>query len=213
MVAFIKQEALEKARETKIKADEEFNIEKGKIVRAETVNIEAFFQKKLKQSDIQRKITQSHLINKNRLKVLATRQQVLNDLFAETKANLKSISQDSAKYSNLLKNLILQGLFRLMENTVLIQAREQDYATVEAAIKEAVVIYSAKSGLAAPQVVIDKEHPLPPHSMGGVIIGNNDWRIKCSNTLESRLELLQDQMLPEIRTMLFGPSPNRKFFT
>ena len=40
-------------------ADEEFNIEKGKIVRAETVNIEAFFQKKLKQSDIQRKMYES----------------------------------------------------------------------------------------------------------------------------------------------------------
>jgi V-type H+-transporting ATPase subunit E len=39
-----------------IKADEEFNIEKGKLVRAETVNIEAFFQKKLKQSDVQRKM-------------------------------------------------------------------------------------------------------------------------------------------------------------
>lgn len=43
-----------------------------------------------------------------RLKVLATRQQVLNDLFAEAKANLKSISQDTAKYNDLLKNLILQ---------------------------------------------------------------------------------------------------------
>lgn len=48
-----------------------------------------------------------------------------------------------------------------MEPAVLIQAREQDYGAVEAAIKEAVVVYSSKSGLDAPQVVIDKEHPLP----------------------------------------------------
>lgn len=66
MIAFIKQEALEKARETKVKADEEFNIEKGKLVRAETVNIEAFFTKKVKQAEVQRKIATSHLINKNR---------------------------------------------------------------------------------------------------------------------------------------------------
>lgn len=38
MVSFIKQEALEKAREIKVKADEEFNIEKAKLVRQETVN-------------------------------------------------------------------------------------------------------------------------------------------------------------------------------
>ncbi|KAJ2322728.1 V-ATPase V1 sector subunit E, partial [Coemansia sp. RSA 2681] len=31
MVAFIRQEALEKAREIKVKADEEFNIEKAKL--------------------------------------------------------------------------------------------------------------------------------------------------------------------------------------
>lgn len=37
MVSFIKQEALEKAREIKVKADEEFNIEKAKLVRQETV--------------------------------------------------------------------------------------------------------------------------------------------------------------------------------
>jgi V-type H+-transporting ATPase subunit E len=38
------------------KADEEFNIEKGKLVRAETAQIEAFFQKKLKQAEVQRKM-------------------------------------------------------------------------------------------------------------------------------------------------------------
>jgi V-type H+-transporting ATPase subunit E len=43
-VSFIKQEALEKARETKIKADEEFQIEKGKLVRNETTQIESVMQ-------------------------------------------------------------------------------------------------------------------------------------------------------------------------
>jgi V-type H+-transporting ATPase subunit E len=61
MVQFIKQEALEKAREIKVKADEEFNIEKAKLVRQETVAIEAFYQKKIKQADIQRKMCVSIL--------------------------------------------------------------------------------------------------------------------------------------------------------
>ena len=55
-VSFIKQEAQEKAREIKIKADEEFNIEKAKIVRQETIAIEAFYQKKAKQAEIQKKM-------------------------------------------------------------------------------------------------------------------------------------------------------------
>ncbi|KAJ3304398.1 V-ATPase V1 sector subunit E [Kappamyces sp. JEL0829] len=160
MVAFIKQEALEKARETKIKADEEFNIEKGKLVRAETVNIEAFFQKKLKQSDVQRKISQSHLINKNRLKVLASRQQVLNDLFAEARAQLHSLTSDQAAYGELLKNLILQGLYRLMDSAVMVAAREKDYGLVEQAIKDACSEFKAELGQEV-TVTIDKDHPLP----------------------------------------------------
>ena len=36
-------------------------------------------------------------------------------------------------------------------------------------------------------------------------------RIKIVNTLESRLDLLAGQMLPEIRTSLFGRNMNRKF--
>lgn len=56
MVAFIKQEALEKAREIKVKADEEFSIEKAKLVRQESANIEANAQRRVKQAEVQRKM-------------------------------------------------------------------------------------------------------------------------------------------------------------
>lgn len=159
-VAFIKQEALEKARETKIKADEEFNIEKGKLVRAETITIEAFFKKKLKQSDIQRKIAASHLVNKNRLKVLACRQQVLNELFEQSKGKLSSLTADQSKYTTLLENLLLQGLYRLMEDQVAVQARESDYGLLESAISAACQKYESASSRKV-VVTIDKANPLP----------------------------------------------------
>lgn len=56
MVAFISQEAMEKAREIRVKADEEFNIEKAKLVRSEAIHIENSFTKKVKQSSVQRKM-------------------------------------------------------------------------------------------------------------------------------------------------------------
>ena len=90
-VSFIKQEAVEKARETKIKADEEFSIEKGKLVRQETIQIEEFFERKLKQQEIQNKIAGSHLVNKNRLKVLQRREELLNQLFSEI--NVETVSE------------------------------------------------------------------------------------------------------------------------
>lgn len=130
MVSFIKQEALEKAREIKIKADEEFNIEKAKLVRQETVSIEAFYQKKMKQAEIQKKMwvslsafavystallgdlllysEASNQLNKARLRVLQARQQVLSDLMQTARGRLGTLSQDPTKYQTLLKDLILQ---------------------------------------------------------------------------------------------------------
>ena len=56
MVTFIMQEASEKAKEIKIKADEEFNIEKAKLVRQETTSIEMNFAKRLSQAEVKRKM-------------------------------------------------------------------------------------------------------------------------------------------------------------
>lgn len=56
MVTFIMQEASEKAKEIRIKADEEFNIEKAKLVRQETTSIEANFEKRLSQAEVKRKM-------------------------------------------------------------------------------------------------------------------------------------------------------------
>lgn len=36
-------------------------------------------------------------------------------------------------------------------------------------------------------------------------------KIKCVNTLESRLDLVSSQLLPAVRVALFGRNPNRKF--
>lgn len=48
-------------------------------------------------------------------------------------------------------------------------------------------------------------------SAGGVEVYNSDGKIKVSNTLESRLDLVAQQMMPEIRVALFGANANRKF--
>lgn len=56
MIAFIRQEAIEKARELQVKADEEFNIEKAKLVRNEELAIEAATERKMKQAEIKKKM-------------------------------------------------------------------------------------------------------------------------------------------------------------
>ncbi|VDP90600.1 unnamed protein product [Echinostoma caproni] len=52
---------------------------------------------------------------------------------------------------------------------------------------------------------------LPESSAGGVELSSRDGRIKVINTLESRLDQISEQMMPQLREILFGVNDNRKF--
>ncbi|KAG0054411.1 V-ATPase V1 sector subunit E [Gryganskiella cystojenkinii] len=210
MVAFIKQEALEKAREIKVKADEEFNIEKAKLVRQEAINIDAAFQRKVKQADVQRRIAQSNNINKSRMTLLVTRQQMLDDLFEESRSQLLEVSKDKARYEKFLEDSIVQAFFRLLEPEVIIQFRKADKATIERLLPSVQSRYEEKTKTSV-KVHLSEEY-LSAESAGGVIAAGNSGKTKCNNTPEARLAILEEAMLPDVRNMLFGPSPNRTFF-
>ena len=39
-----------------------------------------------------------------------------------------------------------------------------------------------------------------------------DGRVRCDQSLETRLEYLADRLTPDVRRILFGNSPGRKYF-
>lgn len=47
---------------------------------------------------------------------------------------------------------------------------------------------------------------------GGVWIVGGNGKISIDNTLEQRLKLLESEALPAVRTSVFGPNPNRRFY-
>jgi len=210
MMTFIEQEANEKAEEIEARAEEEFTIEKGRLVQQNRVKINDFYERKEKNVEMQRKIGASNLLNKSRLEVLQAQEQHVNHVLDEAKQQLRSITKDPSRYSALLYKLISQGLCQLMEPSVTVRCRQEDLALVEAAVPSAAKDYEALSGKKC-DVTIDTNAFLSSGLCGGVelIVRNN--RIKISNTLEARMDMLAQQMLPEVRAMLFGKNPNRKF--
>ena len=56
MINFIYQEAREKADEIKMKADEEFQIEKGRILNPERLKLNQEFDRKFKDLEIKQKM-------------------------------------------------------------------------------------------------------------------------------------------------------------
>lgn len=56
MKSFIEREAREKVEEILAKAEEEFNIEKARLVQQEKLKIMAYYERKEKQVELQRKM-------------------------------------------------------------------------------------------------------------------------------------------------------------
>ncbi|XP_077956522.1 V-type proton ATPase subunit E 1 [Gasterosteus aculeatus] len=210
MMAFIEQEANEKAEEIDAKAEEEFNIEKGRLVQTQRLKIMEYYEKKEKQIEQQKKIQMSNLMNQARLKVLKARDDMISEMLSEARQRLGNIAKDPARYPGLLDGLILQGLYQLLESKVTIRCRKQDFQMVQASIQRSIPVYKAavKTNV---EVRIDQENFISPDVSGGVEIYNGNGKIKVANTMESRLELMAQQMMPDIRVSLFGANPNRKF--
>ena len=163
MTAFIRQEALEKAKEIEIKADEEFAIEKSKLVRQETSSIDTTYEKKFKQASMSQQITRSTLANKNRIKVLSARQELLDDLFERAHKKLGNVANDKAKYQEMCKNLMLEGLYALNEEKVAVRARRGDYEVVRKAVDTAKKEYKEKVNKEV-TIELDEKNPLPDGS-------------------------------------------------
>ncbi|KAM5318455.1 V-type proton ATPase subunit E 2 [Glossophaga mutica] len=210
MTAFIEQEANEKVEEIDARSEEEFNIEKGRLMQTQRLKIMEYYKKKEKQLEQQKKIQISTIRSQARLRVLTAQNDLVSELLDDVKMKLIRLVEDPEVYQGLLYKLVLQGLLRLLEPVMIIRCRPQDHLLVEAVIQKAIPEYTTVSRKQA-KVQVDREVHLPMNTVGGVEVYSGNYRIIISNTLESRLDLVAEQWMPEIRKALFGINPNRKF--
>ncbi|EDV47911.1 V-type proton ATPase subunit E [Drosophila erecta] len=210
MMAFIEQEANEKAEEIDAKAEEEFNIEKGRLVQQQRLKIMEYYEKKEKQVELQKKIQSSNMLNQARLKVLKVREDHVSSVLDDARKRLGEVTQKQSEYQTVLTKLIVQGLFQIMEPKVILRCREVDVPLVRDVLPTAVEQYKAAIHQNV-DLLIDEKDFLSADTCGGVELLALNGRIKVPNTLESRLELISQQLVPEIRNALFGRNVNRKF--
>lgn len=210
MMAFIDQEANEKAEEIDAKAEEEFNIEKGRLVQQQRVKIMEYYERKEKQIELQKKIQNSNLQNQARLRVLKTREDHIKNLLEEARQRLGGLTRDQSGYARILEGLITQGLFQLMEDKVVIRCRQQDLQLVMSVVERCQENYQTAMQKET-KCFVNQDAFLPSDIAGGIILYAKGGKIKVENTLESRLSLMAHQMLPELRETLFGANPNRKY--
>lgn len=157
MTAFIKQEAMEKSREIQLKADEEFAIEKSKLVRQETQSIDQQYEKKFKQAAMSQQITRSTSANKTRLRVLQARQELLDKLFEDARKKIAEKSKED-NYGETLKGLILEAMYLIAEPKIGLRCRKEDKDKVSKAADEAAKDYKDNTGNDIEPVISDKDY-------------------------------------------------------
>lgn len=208
MVEFIKKEAEEKAKEIRIKANEEYEIEKAEIVRSEIANIDKEFEVKNKQAAMSQQIVKSTAANKTRLEVLGSKSEILDKVFEEAEEGLKQVSKDAKKYEELLTKLIIQSAELLKnEDVVIASVRESDKDIAAKAAKAA-----SEQIKGDVEIKIDENNFVNPDSAGGIVLSTESGNISIDNTLEERLHLLGTKSMPLVRLELFGFSRTRKYF-
>ncbi|GAV87726.1 LOW QUALITY PROTEIN: vATP-synt_E domain-containing protein, partial [Cephalotus follicularis] len=135
MVRFIRQEAEEKSNEISVSTEEEFNIEKLRLVEAEKKKIRQEYEHKHIQVEVRKKIEYS-MLNVSQIKVLA-QYDVVNSIKEATTKELLNVSRDHHVYRKLLKDLIVHCLLRLKEPAVLLRCREDDLDLVDSVMDSA----------------------------------------------------------------------------
>ena len=167
------------------------------------------FTKKEKDREVQERIARSGEIGECRFKKMKIRDDLLNTLVSEA-ASKCSVVARGQNYPQLLQKLVVQGLIKIEENEVIVFCRSEDFMTVKkvlpGAVKEYVEIMKRESGVTlTPKVTLseDKATALGADSHGGIILTALGGRIKCDNTMQSRLHLVYDDLLPAIRAILF----------
>ena len=173
------------------------------------LNIQDEFTKKEKDREIQERIARSAEIGECRVKKMKVRDELLGNLLTESGAKCAVVARGQ-NYPQLLQKLIVQGLIKIEENEVTIYCRGEDVATVSkilpAAVKEYVEIIKREAGVTLKPIVKvneDRSKDLTEKTHGGVLLTALQGKIKCDNTMASRLSLVYEELLPSIRAILF----------
>ena len=138
MNQYIKQETEKKVSNIKKEADKEANLAKALIVKPEKEKISKKIEKELEDYQTKMKIVQSQKMNKLRLEKLKVKIDCVNSVFEDAKTELiKKIKNNPEEYKKILKDLLVQGFIRLLDDKVNVLCKKEDFDIVKSLIEEA----------------------------------------------------------------------------
>ena len=227
MVKFIQQHGDEEVARIKETTEHEFTIEHNKYIEEQKKEMDENFKAKLQNEEVKLKIMQSKKQNETRIERMRKVDEYVSELRAQTKAQIRqTLSKDKKAYSQLCEDLLVQGLIKMMEQTLYIRCRKSDVSIIESVqanaikryreliVKEVKRFQSMKPNDIPCKIIIDSTYldSVDDNEQTGILGGFKIYarkgRIVCSQTIDDRIDLCFQAAIPAIRYMLF-PSMRR----
>ena len=211
----MRQDAHEKAFEIQVLGQRIFEHERDSQVEAQSRLLEKEFHTKHSNLHVEAKIAVSTKTNEVRLHRMTFRDKHLGYLREKTmEALIEKMQNDADSYRAVLKDLIVQGMIKMLEENVEILVKEGDEDLVNELIPECEETYAAlmlektEREYTTKLSVVEGSNLTKEQGsdVGGVVLLAHNRRIVVPNTLKDRLNLVFDLELPLIRKLLFPPA-------
>ncbi len=132
MVSFIRTHGHERVDTINKQASDEFTVQKEQYIAEEKERITAEIKERLRKDEINLKIDRSKQENILRIEKMRTINELILQLFKDARVRIvRQQAQNAKVYAALLKDLIVQGLIKLMEPEVHIRCRKSDLKCVK----------------------------------------------------------------------------------
>ena len=207
IVRSIWKNTFDKILEIKISNKRALTEMREKIMNEEKKKIDLKYKKQYDGQYTENKIEVSTAKNQSNLEKMKKKNDLVNKIIEDTLEKIKEFANPNNKeYQNLLKQLIVESMVKLLESTCYLQIRKEDEKYVKSILKECEKNYSnfMKKETSRDyncKLIIDNEYY--DNEFGGVKLMNSDKKIILGNGLQNRLMLCKEQHLPEIKKMLF----------
>lgn len=104
--------------------DDEFTIQKNNYVAEEKEKISENFKNELANQTVRMKIEKSKAQNAERINRIRKVNEYIESLKTDMRTEIRqTLKNDQAAYKELLKNLLVQGLIKLMEGQIFVRCR------------------------------------------------------------------------------------------
>lgn len=207
MVAFIRQEARDKAEEIEVRAKEECNVEVMKMTDREKSKMREEFKQREKRIEIENKIKKQKVLDGYRMELLKSEDSKKSELRQMVVDRFAKVTKNKGKYNEFLKKALIQALLLIWdEEEVTVSCRKEDASVVKGMVQPALdeVKKMAKDQCKTELNMKITFNDTPVKCSGGVIASARGGKVVCDNTLDARLGICMRTELPMIRERLFG---------